>query len=59
LQAARNYRTLRSKGVTVHKTIDVIIATACVEWNLELLHNDRDFDTLRQIPGLKLVSEEP
>src|SRR6516164_8592897 len=58
LQAARNYRALRAKGITVHKTIDVIIATGCIEWNLELLHNDRDFDFLRQIPGLKVVPEK-
>jgi hypothetical protein len=38
LQAARNYRALRAKGMTVHKTIDVIIATACIKWNFELLH---------------------
>jgi hypothetical protein len=35
----RNYRVLRGKGVTVHKTIDVIIATARIERNFELLHN--------------------
>ena len=57
LQAARNYRALRAKGMTVRKTIDVIIATACIEWNFELLHNDRDFDALQQIPGLQVVPE--
>jgi len=30
--------------LTIHKTIDVIIATACINWNFELLHNDQDFD---------------
>jgi hypothetical protein len=30
----------------------VIIATACIEWNFDLLHNDRDYDALQQIPGL-------
>jgi predicted nucleic acid-binding protein len=53
LQAARNYRVLRAKGVTVHKTIDVIIATACIEWDFELLHNDQDFDPLQKILGLR------
>jgi predicted nucleic acid-binding protein len=57
LQAARNYRALRAKGVTVHKTIDVIIATACIEWNFKLLHNDRDFDALQNIIGLQVVLE--
>jgi predicted nucleic acid-binding protein len=57
LLAARNYRTLRAKGVTVYKTIDVIIATACIRWNFELLHNDRDFDALQKILGLRVVRE--
>ena len=56
LQAARNYRVLRTKGVTVHKTIDVIIATACIEWDLELLHNDRDFNPLQKILGLRTTA---
>jgi predicted nucleic acid-binding protein len=43
--------------MTVHKTIDVIIATACIELNFELLHNDRDFDALEQILGLQAVRE--
>lgn len=42
-KAAENYRKLRSKGITVRKTIDGIIATACIEANLPLLFSDRDF----------------
>jgi predicted nucleic acid-binding protein len=57
LQAARNYSALRIKGITVHKTIDVIIVTACIKWNFELLDNDRDFDALRKILGLQVVLE--
>ena len=41
-KAAENYRKLRSKGITVRKTIDGIIATACLEANLPLLFSDRD-----------------
>ena len=57
LQAARNYRALHAKGMTVNKTIDVIIATACIEWDFELLHNGGDFDALQKILGLQLVRE--
>jgi predicted nucleic acid-binding protein len=57
LQAARNYRILRAKGVTVNKTIDVIIATACIKWNFVLLHDDRDFEALRKILGLPVILE--
>ena len=42
-KAGENYRQLRSRGITVHKTIDGIIATACIEANLPLLFSDRDF----------------
>ena len=57
LQAADNYRTLRRRGIRVRKTIDVIIATGCVELGLELLHNDRDFVPMEQILGLKVVKK--
>ena len=42
-KAAENFRTLRRQGVTVRRTIDAIIATACIEANLPLLFSDRDF----------------
>ena len=48
------YRLLRSKGVTVRKTIDVIIGTFCVENDLQLIHHDRDFDLMAKHIGLRL-----
>jgi predicted nucleic acid-binding protein len=44
VQAARNYRVLRSRGVTVRKTIDTLIATRCIADGHALLYSDRDFD---------------
>ncbi len=55
IQAARNFRTLRSLGFTVHKTIDTVIATRCIESGFELLHNDRDFDPFEKHLGLRVV----
>ena len=55
IQSARNYRTLRQKGVTVRKTIDNLIATYCLENDHELLHNDSDFDGYEQYLGLRVV----
>jgi len=52
--AAGNYRKLRKNGVTVRKTIDVIIANFCIEKGFELLHNDRDFDPMEKYLGLKI-----
>jgi hypothetical protein len=34
IQAAKNFRALRSLGVTVRKTIDTVIATRCIESGL-------------------------
>lgn len=55
VQSARNYRTLRQKGITVRKTIDCLIATYCIENDHELLHNDRDFDAYEEHIGLLVV----
>jgi predicted nucleic acid-binding protein len=55
VQSARNYRSLRKKGVTVRKTIDSLIATYCIENDHELLHNDNDFDGYEEHLGLRVV----
>lgn len=55
LKSALNYRLLRRRGVTVRKTIDVIIATFCIENDLSLLHDVRDFDPMREHLGLKTL----
>ncbi len=55
LQAAQNYRILRKRGVTVRKTMDVLIATFCMTHGLQLLHDDRDFDPLEQYLGLQVL----
>ena len=56
VQSAQNYRTLRKKGVTVRKTIDVIIGTYCILEDLTLLHDDRDFDPMVSHLSLKILS---
>jgi len=53
--AARNYRTLRSRGHTVRKTIDCLIATFCLRERHSLLHRDRDFERFEQWLGLSVV----
>ena len=59
VDAARNYRKLRSIGVTVRGTVDVLIATRCLKNGLRLLHNDKDFDALEQHLGLRVVNCAP
>lgn len=53
-KAAANYRALRQRGITIRGTIDVIIATWCLENGAALLHNDRDFDVLERHLGLSV-----
>ena len=43
IKSANNFRALRKKGITARKTIDVIIATYCIENSIPLLHSDKDF----------------
>lgn len=52
IQVARNFRTLRSAGITIRKTIDTLIATRCIEDGLTLLYSDRDFDPFVEHLGL-------
>lgn len=53
--AARNYRRLRGRGITIRKTIDVIIGTWCIENGCPLLHDDRDFLPMQEHLGLRVV----
>jgi len=53
IQAAKNFRQLRSHGITVRKTIDTVIATRCIESELCLLYSDRDFDPFVEHLGLR------
>ena len=54
-EAARNYRTLRSRGQTVRKTIDCLIATFCLRGQHSLLHRDRDFDPFETFLELSVI----
>jgi predicted nucleic acid-binding protein len=55
LESAMNYRLLRRKGVTVRKTIDVMIGTFCIHHRLPLLHDDKDFDPMVKLLGLDAI----
>lgn len=55
LLAADYYRRLRKRGVTVRKTIDVLIGAYCIRHDHALLHSDRDFDPMVQHLGLRVL----
>jgi len=51
--AARNFRFLRRHGITIRKTIDLLIGTWCIENRAPLLHNDSDFHPMAGYLGLR------
>jgi len=53
IAAAHHYRRLRRSGVTVRKTIDVVIATFCILGDHRLLYTDRGFDPMVKQLGLQ------
>jgi hypothetical protein len=55
VKAAANYRFLRSLGFTVRRTIDLLIATFCIERGHSLLHGDRDFTPMQRFLGLQTI----
>ena len=55
LKSAENFRALRKKGVTVRKTIDVIIATFCIENDVPLLHSDKGFIPFQKHLNLQIA----
>ena len=59
IHAANFYRTLRSRGITVRKTIDTLIATRCIIDRIPLLYADRDFDPFVEYFGLRSALDLP
>lgn len=55
VQAARNDRFLRGRGITIRKRIDMIIGTFCLASGHVLLHDDRDFDPMAEHLGLRIA----
>ena len=55
MQSAEHFRALRKQGITIRKTIDVVIATFCIAENHTLLFSDRDFIPFVQHLGLNAV----
>lgn len=51
-RAADYDRSLRVLGITMRKTVDLLIGTFCIERHLPLLHADRDFEPMAQHLGL-------
>ena len=53
--AARKYRALRSRGHTVRKTIDCLIATFCIREQNSLIHRNQDYDPFEKFLELSVI----
>lgn len=56
VRAAEIYRSLRNKGITIRKPVDCMIASVTIEYNIHLLHNDRDFNYIAKHSKLRVYS---
>jgi predicted nucleic acid-binding protein len=56
VEAARLFRALRRRGVTVRGVVDCIIAQTCIVANAELLTADRDFTAISRHSRLRLCA---
>lgn len=54
VRAARLFRSLRAKGVTVRGAVDCVIAQTCLDLDAELLSPDRDFEHIARHTTLRL-----
>ena len=52
IKSVENYRALRKRGITIRKTVDVIIASFCIERKIPLLFSDKDFKPFVKNLGL-------
>ncbi|MBL4622415.1 MAG: PIN domain nuclease [Immundisolibacteraceae bacterium] len=52
IKSADNFRALRKRGITIRKTVDIIIASFCIERGIPLLFSDRDFRPFVEHLGL-------
>ena len=55
-RAASLYRQARSRGITIRRTLDCLIASVCVRDGAPLLHADTDFEHLATCTDLRVVT---
>lgn len=55
-EAALLYNSLRQKGITINKPFDFQIAVYAIKFDLDLVHNDSDFDIIAKHSTLKIYS---
>ncbi len=54
IEAARLYRSLRKRGITIRKSNDCLIASICIRNDALLVFRDRDFDLIARHSPLQI-----
>ncbi len=54
--AAAIYRRCRRVGFTPRRLNDCLIAAVALEYDLPVLHQDRDFERIAEVTGLRIAS---
>ena len=54
LQAVHLYRAGRRAGLTIRSGVDCLIAACAIRHEVELLHHDRDYDSIAKISALRV-----
>ena len=54
LEAADVYRRARRAGITVRSSVDCLIAACALRHDLEVWHDDRDYDALSRVVPLRV-----
>ena len=55
IEAAELYSSLRQKGITIRKPNDCLIAIYALHFEIEICHNDSDFDLICQNSSLQIT----
>lgn len=56
VNSARIFYDLRRKGLTVRSSIDCCIAGLALTYDLILLHNDKDFEIIKEVRKLQTIT---
>ena len=58
IRSAELYRFLREKGITIRKPNDCLIASICIDNNIPIFHNDKDFNNIAKHTSLKIYKKD-